>query len=214
MKIQRWRSNYEIVISYLAVLVYRLDWSSRKLVQSSFTCTKDVFKLHNLQATVVRKDTEIEIWLNAKDSNYWKLHVHQVHVLRMRKGQHFAYILQIRSLKLINDFNNLQCNCKVNKFFLWTNPFLYNFDQSRSKIVPSSNFCFLSEKTFLLAKQEGFTLVLSQFVNFLTTINNKCNERRKNGFSQNHQIVTSSFLSHTPSFIFWDPWSMYVLHHF
>ena len=202
------------MISYLAVLVYRLDWSSRKLVQSSFTCTKDVFKLHNLQATVVRKDTEIEIWLNAKDSNYWKLHVHQVHVLRMRKGQHFAYILQIRSLKLINDFNNLQCNCKVNKFFLWTNPFLYNFDQSRSKIVPSSNFCFLSEKTFLLAKQEGFTLVLSQFVNFLTTINNKCNERRKNGFSQNHQIVTSSFLSHTPSFIFWDPWSMYVLHHF
>lgn len=116
--------------------------------------------------------------------------------------------------KLINDFNNLQCNCKVNKFFLWTNPFLYNFDQSRSKIVPSSNFCFLSEKTFLLAKQEGFTLVLSQFVNFLTTINDKCNERRKNGFSQNHQIVTSSFLSHTPSFIFWDPWSMYVLHHF
>ena len=202
------------MISYLAVLVYRLDWSSRKLVQSSFTCTKDVFKLHNLQATVVRKDTEIEIWLNAKDSNYWKLHVHQVHVLRMRKGQHFAYILQIRSLKLINDFNNLQCNCKVNKFFLWTNPFLYNFDQSRSKIVPSSNFCFLSEKTFLLAKQEGFTLVLSQFVNFLTTINDKCNERRKNGFSQNHQIVTSSFLSHTPSFIFWDPWSMYVLHHF
>ena len=105
------------MISYLAVLVYRPDWSSQKLVQSSVTCTKDLFKLHNLQATV-RKDTEIEIWLNTKESNYWQLQVHQVHVLRMRIRQHFAYILQIRSLKLMNDFNNLQCNCKVHKFFL------------------------------------------------------------------------------------------------
>ena len=78
----------------------------------------------------------------------------------------------------------------------------YNFDQSRSKIVPYSNFCFLSATTFLLAKQEGFTLVLSQFENFLTKTNDKCNERRKSGFSRNHQIVTSSLLSHTPSFIF------------
>lgn len=171
-------------------------------MQSSFTCTKDLFKLHILQDTVVRKDTEIEIWLNAKESNYWQLHVHQVHVLRMRMRQHFAYILQIRSLKLMNDFNNLQCNCKVHRVFLISNPFLYNFDQSRSKFVSSSNFCFLSAKTFLLAKQEGFTLVLSQFVNFLTKTNDKCNERRKSRFSQNHQIVTSSFLSHTPSFIF------------
>jgi len=57
--------------------------------------------LHNLQATVVRKDTEIEIWLNTKESNYWQLHVHKVHVLRMRIRQHFAYIIQIRSLKVM-----------------------------------------------------------------------------------------------------------------
>lgn len=116
--------------------------------------------------------------------------------------QHFAYILQIRSLKLMNDFNNLQCICKVHRVFLISNPFLYNFDQSRSKFVSSSHFCFLSAKTFLLATQECFILVLSQFVNFLTKTNDKCNERRKSRFSQNHQIVTSSFLSHTPSFIF------------
>ena len=120
-------------------------------MQSSFTCTKDLFKLHILQATVVRKDTEIEIWLNAKESNYWQLHVHQVHVLRMRMRKHFAYILQIRSLKLMNDFNNLQCNCKVHRVFLISNPFLYNFDQSRSKFVSSSNFLLFKCKNLLIS---------------------------------------------------------------